>query len=116
LAGLVLIVAAIAAIAGYGAAYRPQIELPAGLKGQFIDVMGIRTRYVQTGAGPDVLLIHGSTGSVDDWAPVTDALAPNFRVTTYDRPGHGYSSAGPRCDYEYNADFAVALIRALQLH
>jgi pimeloyl-ACP methyl ester carboxylesterase len=99
----------------YGALYEPRSELPAGLEGKFVDVMGVRTRYLQAGSGPDILLIHGSPGSVEDWAPIMQALAPDFRVTAYDRPGHGYSSVGPRYDATYNADFAIAMIDALNL-
>jgi pimeloyl-ACP methyl ester carboxylesterase len=110
-----LLVAAIAGITGYGILYKPQENLPVGLKGEFLDVMGVHTRYVQSGNGPDVLLIHGSTSSVEDWAPVMEALAPDFRVTAYDRPGHGYSSTGARYDYDYNAEFALAMIHALHL-
>ncbi len=111
----VVLLLLVGGIAIYGALYEPQQDLPAGLKGQFTDIMGIRTRYLQVGAGPDVLLIHGSTSSIEDWAPVTDALASQFRVTVYDRPGHGYTQTGARYDYEYNAGFALAVIEALKL-
>src|SRR6185312_14642995 len=56
---LALVVVLAIGIGIYGALYRPQTELPPGLQGQFIDVDGLRTRYVQAGAGPDVVLIHG---------------------------------------------------------
>jgi pimeloyl-ACP methyl ester carboxylesterase len=112
---ILLLVGGIAAIAGYGALYRPQTDLPSGLQGEFVDVIGVRTRYLQAGSGPDILLIHGSPGSVEDWGPIMEALAPDFRVTAYDRPGHGYSGVGPRYDATYNADFAIAVIDALNL-
>ena len=45
-----------------------------------------------------------------------DELAKNYRVTAYDRPGHGYSgSAGNRHTYDYHADVALALVDALDL-
>src|ERR1044071_9649193 len=112
---LIVLLAMVGGVALYGATYRPQTELPAGLQGQFADVMGVRTRYLQVGHGPDVLLIHGSTGSLEDWAAVRDALAPIFRVTTYARPGHGYPATGLCYDFVYNADFASALIQTLHL-
>jgi pimeloyl-ACP methyl ester carboxylesterase len=112
---VVLLVLLVGGVSVYGALYRPQQELPAGLKGQFADVLGVRTRYLQVGSGADVLLIHGSTGSIEDWAPVAEKLAPDFRVTMYDRPGHGYSAATARHDFEYNADIALALMHDLHL-
>src|ERR1043166_3690375 len=112
---LIVLLALVGGVALYGAGYRPQTDLPAGLQGQFAEVMGVRTRYLQVGHGPDVLLIHGSTGSLEDWAAVRDALAQDFRVTTYDRPGHRYTAAGLCYDFVYNADFASALIHQLHL-
>ncbi len=112
----ILLLAIIAGVCVYGATDRPQVELPAELQGSFIDVDGLRTRYLQAGSGPDVLLIHGSPGSVEDWAPVIDLLAPHFHVTAYDRPGNGYTDAATQYDYAFNADFAADLIAKLQLH
>ena len=106
---------AVGGISALGALYTPQRDAPAGLQGKYIDVLGVRTRYVQEGTGPDVLLIHGSTGSLEDWADVAKALAPNFRVTIYDRPGHGYTESAGRYDYAFNADLGLALMQALRL-
>ena len=36
--------------------------------------------YEDTGRGPLVVLIHGSPGSARVWQPVTEQLAPRFRV------------------------------------
>jgi pimeloyl-ACP methyl ester carboxylesterase len=114
--GLIALIVAIAGLCAYGATYHAQTDAPAGMQGQFVDVMGARTRYLQVGSGPDVLLIHGSPGSLEDWQPVIAALAPNFRVTAYDRPGNGYTASTGRYDYGYNADFALDLVRKLDLH
>jgi pimeloyl-ACP methyl ester carboxylesterase len=70
---------------------------------------------VQQGTGRDVLLIHGSPGSLEDWQPVVEAIGGSMRVTAYDRPGHGYSGDGGNYSYEHNADVALALIETLQL-
>lgn len=60
--------------------------------GQFIYVDGVRIHAVVMGSGPDLVLIHGSSGSTRD---MTFALAPqlaeNFRVIVFDRPGLGWS-------------------------
>ncbi|EEE38097.1 hypothetical protein RKLH11_1938 [Rhodobacteraceae bacterium KLH11] len=61
-------------------------------EGQILDVDGIAVHAVVMGAGPDVVLIHGSSGNTRD---MTFALAPiladNYRVIVFDRPGLGYS-------------------------
>lgn len=55
-------------------------------------VNGINFHYLQKGQGPDVVLIHGITGSLAMWhINVLPALSENYRVTTYDLRGHGYT-------------------------
>ena len=89
----------------WGALYRSDVSIPAGFKGQHVAVHGNPIRYYQQGSGPDILLIHGSPGSIEDWDTVIDDLAKDYRVTAYDRPGHGYSgSTGNRHSYEYHAE------------
>ncbi|MDR3387847.1 MAG: pimeloyl-ACP methyl ester esterase BioH [Rudaea sp.] len=50
-----------------------------------------------TGAGPDLVLIHGWAMHADIFAPLTRLLAPHFRLHLVDLPGHG-SSAGDNAD------------------
>ncbi|HEY1406552.1 MAG TPA: alpha/beta hydrolase, partial [Spirochaetota bacterium] len=105
-----------AALLIVGALSRDKIEIPAGFAGQYVDVNGVKIRYVQKGNGKDILLIHGTPGSIEDWNPVIDTLAQKFRVTAYDRPANGFSSA-EGCDFSvaYNAKTAFALIDTLKL-
>src|SRR4051812_43571302 len=57
---------------------------------------GIRLHYQQVGEGPDVVMVHGITGHLAIWHLRTaPALADDFRITTYDLRGHGYSDAPP---------------------
>ncbi len=54
---------------------------------------GGRLAYVEAGAGPPVLLIHGAMTNLDDMlAGPFDALAAEHRVIAFDRPGHGEST------------------------
>lgn len=46
--------------------------------------------FAQTGAGRDVILIHGAMTCREDMAiALFSALESEFRVTAFDRPGHG---------------------------
>ncbi len=54
------------------------------------------------GEGPPVVLIHGITGSSEQWLPVMDPLAESFTVLAPDLLGHG-ESAKPRGDYSLGA-------------
>lgn len=99
-----------------GALQKPDTHLPAGVRGVHVTVEGVPIRYVQEGRGPDVLLLHGSPGSIEDWDPVLPWLAAKYRVTAIDRPGHGYSGGAelPHTP-QANADVALGVIRALRL-
>ncbi|MGZ9100932.1 MAG: alpha/beta fold hydrolase [Brevundimonas sp.] len=55
-------------------------------------VDGIELAYAQTGSGPSVVYIHGAMTTLDEGLiGLADALEPNFRITAFDRPGHGHS-------------------------
>src|SRR5262250_2085903 len=54
--------------------------------------INIKVRYVEAGAGPVVVLIHGNAGSVDDFDfKSLGPLCRGHRVIAVDRPGHGKS-------------------------
>jgi 3-oxoadipate enol-lactonase len=62
-----------------------------------VEVNGTRLFYQQSGSGPDVVLVHAVTGNQAVWvfSGMVDALAADFRVTTYDMRGHGFSGRPP---------------------
>ena len=63
-------------------------------EGQFLSVDGHPVHYLQLGAGPDLVLIHGASGSTRDFTfSLAEKLAKQFRVTLFDRPGLGYTPA-----------------------
>ena len=63
-------------------------------EGQFVDIDGVRLHYVERGAGPPVVLIHGNMVSHRDFevCGLIDHLARGRRVIAFDRPGFGHSS------------------------
>jgi 3-oxoadipate enol-lactonase len=65
-----------------------------------VEVNGTRLFYQQSGTGPDVVLIHAVTSNQAVWVftGMVEALATDFRVTSYDMRGHGFS-ARPPTDY-----------------
>lgn len=63
-------------------------------EGQFVEVNGVAVHAVIRGAGPDLVLIHGSSGSTRDFTfSLIDQLAAKYRVIAFDRPGLGYTDA-----------------------
>jgi pimeloyl-ACP methyl ester carboxylesterase len=64
--------------------------------GQFVTVDGLRIHYVMQGSGPDLVLIHGASGSLRDFSfALIDRLAQDYRVIAIDRPGLGHSDPLP---------------------
>ncbi|MEL6477968.1 MAG: alpha/beta fold hydrolase [Pseudomonadota bacterium] len=62
--------------------------------------MGGRTLHYATAGpaeAPVLILLHGASGNLLDWTTsVTDALAAEWRVIAFDRPGYGHSDPAPR--------------------
>jgi pimeloyl-ACP methyl ester carboxylesterase len=68
---------------------------------------GRRVTYIEVGAGPVLLLIHGMAGSNENWHAVIEPLARRHTVIAPDLPGHGTSAPGAG-DYSLGA-LAVGL-------
>ena len=63
-------------------------------EGQLLEIDGVRLHYVERGAGPPVVLIHGNMVSHRDFdaSGLIDRLARSRRVIAFDRPGFGHST------------------------
>jgi pimeloyl-ACP methyl ester carboxylesterase len=66
---------------------------------KFVTVDGLRTHYRDRGAGPVVVLVHGSSASLFTWEAWATALAADYRVVTLDLPGHGLTGPDPKRRY-----------------
>ena len=70
----------------------------------YVEVDGLRLRYVMAGQGPNLLLLHTLRTQLDLFEKVIPELAQHFTVYALDYPGHGYSDI-PKA--RYDADFFV---------
>jgi pimeloyl-ACP methyl ester carboxylesterase len=60
--------------------------------GTFVEVDGKRLHYEMKGQGPDLVMIHGASGSLRDLTyALRDRLTNRYRVIVVDRPGLGHS-------------------------
>ncbi|WP_063065786.1 alpha/beta fold hydrolase [Nocardia violaceofusca] len=66
---------------------------------RFAIVEGRNVHYKRAGAGPAVLLLHGSGSSLHCFDEVAAALSSSFDVIRPDLPGFGLT--GPRADRDY---------------
>ncbi|MEX0301669.1 MAG: alpha/beta fold hydrolase [Leisingera sp.] len=79
------------------AANEAQAEAGYPPQGRFLEVGGHRVHVVEMGrprgSAPDLVLIHGSSGNTRDMTfRLAPALAGDYRILIFDRPGLGYSS------------------------
>jgi pimeloyl-ACP methyl ester carboxylesterase len=72
---------------------------PSAPPGRLVDLGGFRLHLMCTGARrvgePTVVLSIGGGGFAVDWSLVQEPLSDSARVCSYDRPGFGWSDAGP---------------------
>ncbi len=70
--------------------------------------------YSVAGAGENLLLVHGGTGSRKHWIRNTDTLAKHFRVWAIDLPGFGESADLPAgIDSAQYIDYVYQQLQAL---
>jgi pimeloyl-ACP methyl ester carboxylesterase len=67
----------------------------------------------ERGAGPPVLLIHGTGATSDFWGRAADRLAESCHLVTYDRRGTGRSANRPTGHHDVHAEDAAEVIRSL---
>ena len=61
-------------------------------QGEFVEVNGHRVHAAVMGDGPDLVLLHGSSGNTGDMTlSLAPELARDYRVIVLDRPGLGYT-------------------------
>lgn len=63
-----------------------------------VEVDGNRLRYIKTGKGPTLVLLHTLRTQLDLFEKVVPELAKRFTVYALDFPGHGYSDL-PKARY-----------------
>lgn len=94
-------------------------RIAAGLAHKQIDVAGHRWTYVERDAAttdaPVLVMVHGFTGSKENWYPLANALGERYRIVIPDLPGWGESERKAGADYGFAAQAArvAAFIQAV---
>lgn len=87
----------------------------AGIEERFAVVDGLRVRYVRSGHGPAVVLIHGFASSLYTWSGVIGPLSRSHDVVALDLPGFGQSDLPPALTADVLPGVVVGLMDALGL-
>jgi pimeloyl-ACP methyl ester carboxylesterase len=104
-------------------AFRPAPKPPAKLRWapnipiESVEVDGNRLRYIKTGKGPTLVLLHTLRTQLDLFEKVVPELAKHFTVYALDYPGHGYSDI-PKAHYDaaFFTDAVKGFLMKLDLH
>jgi pimeloyl-ACP methyl ester carboxylesterase len=112
-AGTAAVILAGGALFNRASARRAEADNPP--VGKIIEVDGVCVHYVDRGAGPAVVLLHGNGVMLQDFeaSGVTTLAAARHRVIAFDRPGFGYTGR-PRTTIWTPAAQARLIARALK--
>jgi pimeloyl-ACP methyl ester carboxylesterase len=81
---------------------------------RFVEVKGVRLRYIRVGQGPVLILLHTLRTQLDLFEKVVPELSGHFSVYALDLPGHGYSDI-PEAPYDagFFADVVEGFLEVL---
>jgi pimeloyl-ACP methyl ester carboxylesterase len=117
LAGTALVALAVLAVVAAAAMYRADVPLTeltaryAAPPSQFLDVDGLRVHVRDEGAGPPLLLLHGTAASLHTWDGWVRELSDTRRIIRVDLAGFGLT--GPAPDGDYRVERQARMVRAL---
>ena len=77
---------------------RDGADWPLRKASRFVAAGGFRWHVQELGQGPPALLIHGTASSTHSWRGLAPLLARDFRVLTFDLPGHAFTTSERRPD------------------
>ena len=86
-------------------ALRPKPKAPAKLRWapeipiETVEVAGNTLRYIKSGKGPALVLLHTLRTQLDLFEKIVPELSKHFTVYAFDYPGHGYSDI-PEARYD----------------
>jgi pimeloyl-ACP methyl ester carboxylesterase len=93
---------------------RPK-QTTAWAEDQFFDSNGVQIRYIESGRGEPVVLVHGFSGNLErGWVDrgIFNKLSERYHVIAMDCRGHG-KSGKPEDPEQYGAEMARDIVRLL---
>jgi pimeloyl-ACP methyl ester carboxylesterase len=78
---------------------------------RFAEIEGMHVHYRDEGAGPPLVLVHGTSSSLHTWDRWAALLSTHRRVVRLDLPGFGLTGAPP--DHDYSAARCARVIGIL---
>lgn len=93
---LVLVLALVGVVQWRAAAREDEARTAYPPSGEIMRIDGVAVHYRVMGSGPDLILIHGASGNLNDFTlGFAHRLAERYRVILFDRPGLGWTDRLP---------------------
>jgi pimeloyl-ACP methyl ester carboxylesterase len=73
-------------------------DFPTDFSEKWVEVEGMHVRYLHSGHGSPLVLVHGLLGYSANWRRVIPLLAQNYEVFAPDLPGSGLSECDSKLD------------------
>ena len=75
----------------------------------------LKTRVLEAGSGPVVLILHGNPDNADEWRPLIARLSGRYRCIAPDFPGYGKSNLPASFSYSLpdQTRFVDAVVQAM---
>ena len=92
-------------------------DWPNRASSRFVTAVGLKWHVQMMGAGPVLLLIHGTAAATHSWRDLAPLLAKHFTVIAPDLPGHGFTEAPlpERMSLPGLADSIAGLVSAMDV-
>ena len=82
--------------------------------GRFATVDGVRLHYLDEGAGPPIVMLHGLASQLQSFTyALAERVRGSHRILMIDRPGSGYSQAGDAATLREQARLVAGLMAQL---
>jgi pimeloyl-ACP methyl ester carboxylesterase len=96
---------------------KTKIESIPSIEEQWVSLDGVRVRYLRSGSGPALVLLHGLLGYSFSWRFAMPALAQQAMVYAADMPGAGFSErpTGLDCCLRASAERLLRFLDAVGL-
>lgn len=83
---------------------------------KFVQANGINIHYKEYGSGTPLILLHGGTGTIEEWEPLIPSFEQSFHIYALDSRAHGKTeNPSGKLSYRVMADDVAAFIKALDI-
>jgi pimeloyl-ACP methyl ester carboxylesterase len=86
------------------------------MNGKYVQANGISIHYEEFGSGAPLIVLHGGSGTLEEWRPMIPSFESHFHIYALDSRAHGKTNNPTgKLSYRMMADDVAAFIKALDI-